>query len=83
MTVLDIFALFILIVLLVCAVAALVLLAMAPGWIAKQRKHPQAEAINVCGWWGLLTLGILLPIAYIWAYTKPTGGSAQAEDDDA
>ena len=46
-----------------------------PGGIARQRGHPQAEAINVCGWWGVLTLGLLLPLAYIWAYTNPVGGS--------
>lgn len=83
MTALDIFALFILIVLLISAVAVLVLLAMMPGRIAKRRQHPQAEAINVCGWCGILTMGILLPLAYIWAYTKPSGGLAEQEDDIA
>ena len=71
MTVLDIFALIVLLVLLVAAVLALMILGMWPGKIARERNHPQAEAINVCGWWGLITLGILLPLAYIWAYTKP------------
>ena len=68
---LDIFALFILLVLLIAIVAVWVILGMLPGRIARQRNHPQADAINVCGWWGVLTLGILLPLAYIWAYTKP------------
>lgn len=68
---LQYFALFVLIVLLVAVLAALVALAMAPGRIARNRNHPQADAINVCGWWGIITLGILLPIAYIWAYTRP------------
>ncbi|MEK6248835.1 MAG: DUF3302 domain-containing protein [Planctomycetales bacterium] len=35
------------------------------------RNHPQADAISVCGWWGVLTMGLLLPLAYIWAYTNP------------
>ena len=73
MTFLNIFALFVLIVLLVAAVASLVALAILPGRIARQRKHPQADAIRVCGWWGVLTLGILLPLAYIWAYTHSVG----------
>jgi hypothetical protein len=68
---LDIFALIILLVLLIAVVAIWVILGMMPGRIARQRNHPQADAINVCGWWGVLTLGILLPLAYIWAYTKP------------
>ena len=67
----SLFALFILIVLLVAAVAAVILLGMAPGRIARQRNHPQAEAINVCAWWGVITLGLLLPLAYVWAYYRP------------
>jgi hypothetical protein len=38
---------------------------------ARDRDHPQAEAIAVCGWWGVITMGLLLPVAWIWAYTKP------------
>ena len=78
---LDLFALFVLLVLVVCALAIWVILGMAPGRIAKSRNHPQAEAINVCGWWGVLTLGILLPLAFIWAYSKPFGQCQQAEAD--
>jgi len=47
------------------------MLAMLPGQIARKRNHPQADAINVMGWWGALTLGILAPIAWVWAYTRP------------
>jgi uncharacterized BrkB/YihY/UPF0761 family membrane protein len=71
MTGLDIFALIILLVLLATAVAIWLVLGMYPGKIARERKHPQAEAIAVCGWWGVITLGLLLPVAWIWAYTKP------------
>lgn len=42
-----------------------------PGKIATKRHHPQADAINVCGWFGVLTMGLLWPLAIIWAYTKP------------
>lgn len=72
MTVLDLFALLVLAVLLVTIIAVWVLIAMLPGWIAGRRHHPQAEAINVCGWFGALTLGVLSPLAFIWAYTKST-----------
>jgi hypothetical protein len=71
MTPLDIFALVILAVLVLAAVAAWVVLAMLPGRIARQRRHPQAAAISACGWWGAITLGLLSPLAYIWAYTDP------------
>jgi hypothetical protein len=69
---LDIFALIVLIVLILCALGVWVLFAIYPGKIARQRNHPQADAINVCGWCGALTLGILTPVAFIWAYTNPS-----------
>ena len=71
MTALDIFALIVLIVLAAAVIAIWVILGMMPGRIARERNHPQAEAINVCGWWGVITMGLLLPLAWIWAYTKP------------
>jgi len=71
MTALDLFALFILLTLLVTAIVIWVILGKSPGKIARSRQHPQADAINICGWLGALTLGILSPIAYIWAYTRP------------
>ena len=42
-----------------------------PGKIARQRAHPQADAINVCGWIGIITLGLAWPVALIWAYVQP------------
>ena len=77
MTGLDIFALIVLLVLLATAVAIWLILGMYPGKIARERNHPQAEAIAVCGWWGLITMGLLLPVAWIWAYTKPAAVSRQ------
>ena len=71
MTALDIFALIVLLVIIGAVITIWLILGMMPGRIARQRNHPQAEAINMCGWWGVLTLGILLPLAYIWAYTNP------------
>lgn len=71
MSLLDLFALFVLLVLLLTLLGSMVLLGWLPGKIARDRKHPQAAAISVCGWWGLLTLGVLLPLAFVWAYTNP------------
>ena len=56
------------------ALCFVVVVGMAPGRIAKTRNHPQAEAVSVCGWMGVLTLGILLPLAFIWAYYRPAVG---------
>jgi hypothetical protein len=41
-----------------------------PGSIARLRKHPQADAINICGWMGIITI-VLWPIAMVWAYLVP------------
>jgi hypothetical protein len=71
MTGLDIFALVILLVLVVTGLGVWAILGMYPGKIARQRNHPQAAAINVCGWWGAITMGLLTPLAFIWAYTNP------------
>jgi len=71
---LDIFALIVLTVIVVSILALAVFIGYMPGKIAADRKHPQAEAINVCGWFGVLTMGILLPVAYIWAYTNVDKG---------
>ncbi len=68
---LDLFALLVLLTLLASAAAIWLVLGMMPGRIARARNHPQAEAINVCGWWGVITMGLLLPVAFIWAYTNP------------
>ena len=78
---LDVFALLVLCVLLLCFVVIWVVLGMMPGRIARARKHPQADAINVCGWWGALTMGLLMPVAYIWAYT--TARASEQTDADA
>ena len=85
MTGLDIFALIVLLVLVATAVAVWVILGIYPGKIARERNHPQAEAIAVCGWWGVITMGLLLPVAWIWAYTKPgavSGERGEAHDPD-
>jgi fatty acid desaturase len=68
----EIFALIVLLVLVITALAAWAMLGMYPGKIARARNHPQAEAISVCGWWGAITLGILSPLAFIWAFTSPS-----------
>lgn len=79
MNALDIFALIVLIVLVVAALAVWAMLGMYPGKIARQRNHPQADAIAVCGWWGAITLGILTPLAFIWAYSNPEASLVGSE----
>ena len=79
---LDIFAWIVLIVLIVAVVAGWIVLAMLPGKIARQRNHPQAEAVNVAGWLGALAMGIFWPLALIWAFYKPRAGGAGGPGSD-
>ncbi len=67
----DIFALIVILVIIAAAIWIVVTLGSLPGKIAKERDHYQAEAINILGWIGILTLGISWFIAIVWAYTKP------------
>jgi hypothetical protein len=61
----------ILVLLVLIGIWIFVKLAALPGQKAVERGHPQAEAINVLGWVGLL-LGIApWLVALVWAYTKP------------
>jgi uncharacterized BrkB/YihY/UPF0761 family membrane protein len=65
---LGIFALIVLLTIIATILGAIVWLAILPGKVARRRGHPQAEAINVAGWLGILT-GIVWILALIWAYT--------------
>lgn len=42
-----------------------------PGKTAAQRNHPQADAINILGWVGLVFGGVGWVVALTWAYIKP------------
>ncbi len=79
---LDILTLIIMVILIVMIGFIVVKLGALPGSIALQRNHPQAEAIRVCGWIGVLTLGLAWPIALIWAFTRPQSLSEKILDAD-
>ena len=80
MTGLDIFTFVVMAVLLAVTAVAVAMLGAMPGKIARRRAHPQAEAINVCGWLGIITLGLAWPVAFVWAYTRPAGGGMGQEN---
>lgn len=67
----DILAFVVFGVLIVATVVVVVTLGRLPGQIAVRRAHPQSAAITVAGWIGVATLGILWPLALIWAFVKP------------
>ena len=80
---LDIFVFIVMAVLLAAIAFIAVKLGALPGKIARSRNHPQAEAINVCAWLGLITLGLAWPIALIWAYTRPAQAAVADEEGSA
>ena len=47
------------------------LIHILPEKIAEQRRHPQAKAIQTLCLLSLLFGGLLWPLAWLWAYTKP------------
>lgn len=69
----DIFALIVILVVVAAVIWIVVTLGSLPGKIAQEKQHPQAEAINILGWIGILTLGIGWFVAIVWAYAKPPG----------
>jgi multisubunit Na+/H+ antiporter MnhB subunit len=73
----------ILVVLVLLVILIYMTLAKIPGDKARERGHPQAEAINVLGWIGLL-LG-LAPwvVALVWAHMKPVVPTLDEGTDDA
>jgi multisubunit Na+/H+ antiporter MnhB subunit len=73
----------ILVVLVLLVILIYMTLAKIPGDKARERGHPQADAINVLGWIGLL-LG-LAPwvVALVWAHMKPVVPTLGEGSDDA
>jgi CBS domain containing-hemolysin-like protein len=62
------------VVLIVVPIVVLVvfwLVHILPEKIAEQRKHPQAKAIQVLCLLSLVFGGMLWPLAWLWAYSKP------------
>lgn len=69
----DAVALIFLLAILVAAVVGAVWLGSLPGTIARERGHPQADAVSVLGWVGVLFV-FLWPVALAWAFTRPAAG---------
>jgi hypothetical protein len=80
---LNILTFIVMITLAVLVGIAVVKLGPLPGQIARRRGHPQADAIRVAGWIGIITLGFLWPFALIWAYTRSTGASTDTAEEIA
>ena len=80
--ILDAFAFVVFAVLIAVAVVVFVSLGKLPGQLARKWGHPQASAINVAGWIGMATGGLLWPLALIWAYINPSGSHGSRTEND-
>jgi len=67
----DVIAWIALVIVPIVAIAVFWLVHILPEKIAEDKKHPQAKAIQVLCLLSLFFGGMLWPIAWLWAYTKP------------
>ena len=79
MAMLEVFALIVLFVLVAAAIWLVVVIGNIPGRMAREAGHPQAEAINILAWVGLLTMGLGWFAALVWAKAKPIAPGPRLE----
>ena len=90
-TVADVLAWVVLIVAPIVGIAVFLLVHILPEKIAEKKQHPQAKAIQSLCLLSLVFGGMLWPLAWLWAYTKPvlyklaygTDKVAHGHDDEA
>jgi hypothetical protein len=69
----DWLAIIVLIVIPIVVIVLFWLVHVLPEKIAHRRHHPQREAIQTLCLLSLVFGGLLWPLAWLWAYTKPVG----------
>ena len=67
----DVIAIVVLIVVPIVVIVAFWLIHILPEKIAEKRHHPQKAAINTLCLLSLFFGGLLWPLAWLWAYTRP------------
>jgi hypothetical protein len=75
-TMADVLAVVVLIIVPVAAIVIFWLVHVLPEKIAHKRHHPQTQAITTLCLLSLVFGGLLWPIAWIWAYTRPVAYKA-------
>jgi CBS domain containing-hemolysin-like protein len=70
-TVSDVLAWVVLIVAPIVGIAVFLLVHILPEKIAEKKQHPQAGAIQCLCLLSLVFGGLLWPLAWLWAYSKP------------
>ena len=72
-TMADVLALVVLFVVPAGAIVLFWIVHVLPEKIAHKRHHPQRDAITTLCLLSLVFGGLLWPLAWLWAYTKPIG----------
>src|SRR5215471_8463457 len=67
----DVLAVAVIIIVPIVAIVVFWLVHVLPEKIAHKRHHPQRDAIQVLCLLSLVFGGMLWPLAWLWAYTKP------------
>lgn len=67
----DVMSWVVLVVVPIVAIVIFWLVHILPEKIAEKKKHPQAKAIQVLCILSLFFGGLLWPLAWLWAYSKP------------
>jgi len=70
-TIADVLAWIVLVVAPVVAIVVFLLVHILPEKIAEKKQHPQTSAIQCLCLLSLAFGGLLWPLAWLWAYTKP------------
>jgi hypothetical protein len=69
----DWLAIFVIVIVPIIGIVAFWLVHILPEKIAEKRHHPQQQAINTLCLLSLVFGGMLWPIAWLWAFTRPVG----------
>jgi len=72
-TMADVLAIVVLCIVPIAAIVLFWLVHILPEKIAEKRHHPQKDSIKTLCLLSLVFGGMLWPIAWLWAYTKPIG----------
>jgi CBS domain containing-hemolysin-like protein len=67
----DVMSWVVLVVAPIAAIAVFLMVHILPEKIAEKRKHPQTDAIKTLCLLSLFFGGMLWPLAWLWAYSKP------------
>ncbi len=79
----DIFA-WLVVGIIVATVAIIVaVLGGLPGKVARQRQHPQTEAIQLASWLALIFGFALWPVVLVWAYVRPVARPVESTGESS